>query len=160
MTIFPKRTVYLAGPIAGKTHDEARYGWRREFARLLPTHIFAYSPMRAQDHLKHHGVLETDPGTRPDNPFSTAAGIVTRDHNDVKYCDAVVACFLDSGDVPSLGTAYEFGLADAYNTPVIMVAKKGEVHRKHAILQRVAGYTVETLEEAAQIVASLLTPGT
>jgi len=28
-----KGSVYLSGPIAGQTYDDARFGWRKEFAR-------------------------------------------------------------------------------------------------------------------------------
>jgi nucleoside 2-deoxyribosyltransferase len=155
--IYPAKTVYLAGPITGLTHDAARYGWRTRLTALLPGHIKTLSPMRGKDMLKDIGVL-TSGDDYPVSPLTSAAGITTRDANDVKTCDAMVACFLESSG-PSLGTAWEFGLAWAFQKPVIMVGKPDEVNMRHLILQRTAGYRVETLEEAAWVVSLLLTPG-
>lgn len=158
MTTFPKRTIYLAGPITGLTHDEARYGWRQAFAALMPPHIFCNSPMRGKEFLATHGILSSG-HDYPDNAMATDAGITTRDYNDVKNCDAMVACFLESGGRPSLGTAMEYGFAHAHQKPVIAVGDIEDPNIKHLMLQRVAGYRVDTLEEAAVIVGHLLTPG-
>ncbi len=83
---YPKRTIYLAGPITGLTHDEARYGWRLMFAQRLDAmdmdHIFCASPMRGKEFLQDLGVLSSG-HDYPDNALSTSAGITTRDRNDV-----------------------------------------------------------------------------
>lgn len=161
---FPKRMIYLAGPITGLTHDEARYGWRQEFASLMPEHIFCNSPMRGKEFLATHGVL-TSGHDYPDHAMATDAGITTRDYNDVKNADAMIACFLESNGKPSLGTAMEYGFAHAHQIPVIAVGPthlpdgSREPNITHLMLQRVAGYRVDTLEEAANIVCHLLTPG-
>lgn len=155
---FPKRTVYLAGPITGLTHDEARYGWRKEFAALMPEHIFCNSPMRGKEFLADHGILSSG-HDYPQHAMATDAGITTRDYNDVKNCDAMVACFLESNGKPSLGTAMEYGFAHAHQKPVIAIGPLDDPNIRHLMLQRVAGYRVDTLEEAANIVCHLLTPG-
>ena len=36
------KKVYLAGPIAGLSYEEASGGWRKEFPTLLPEHIKCY----------------------------------------------------------------------------------------------------------------------
>jgi nucleoside 2-deoxyribosyltransferase len=158
MTHFPKRTIYLAGPITGLTHDEARYGWRQEFAQLMPEHIFCSSPMRGKEFMKDHGILSSG-HDYPEHAMATAEGITTRDYNDVKNCDAMVACYLESGDRPSLGTAAEFGYCWALHKPIIVVGPAEEINVRHLMLKRMAGYRVDTLEEAADVVAHLLTPG-
>jgi nucleoside 2-deoxyribosyltransferase len=155
---FPKKTIYLAGPITGLTHDEARYGWRQEFASMMPDHIFCSSPMRGKEFLKNHGILSSG-SDYPDHAMATASGITTRDYNDVKTCDAMVACFLESGGRPSLGTAMEYGFAHAHQKPVIAVGAADDPNIRHLMLQRVAGYRVDTLEEAVAVVVHLLTPG-
>jgi len=113
MTMYPKRTIYLAGTITGLTHDEARYGWRQEFKELMDSmgadHISLNSPMRGKEFLEDVGVLSNDGSGYPDHAMSTPAGVTTRDYNDVRMCDALVACYLESGNRPSLGTAAEFG---------------------------------------------------
>ncbi len=162
MSKFPKRMIYLAGPITGLTHDEARYGWRQEFKEMLETmgfdHISCNSPMRGKEFLKDHGVLSSG-FDYPDHAMATPEGITTRDFNDVKTSDAMITCFLESENRPSLGTAVEFGYAWALQKPIIAVGPADEVNIRHLMLKRMAGYRVDTLEEAALIVAHLLTPG-
>lgn len=156
---YPKHTVYLAGTITGLTHNEARFGWRREFAILMEPyeHIFCSSPMRGKEMLKDFGVLTSGAGY-PDDAMTTPAGIVTRDRNDVKLCSVMVACFLESKGI-SGGTFIEFGWADRYDKPIVVVGPVDDPNVKHLMTQHLAGYRVDTLEEAALIVGHLLTPG-
>ncbi len=164
--IFPSKTVYLAGPITGLSYSEARNTWRHEIASLLPEHIFPLSPMRNKDFLEDQSVLAGDPNMYPEHSLATPSGIVTRDRNDVRNCDAVVACFLGAMDRVSIGTCLEFGWADAFRKPIVMVIEDGpavaggdvNIHL-HAFLTEIAGYRVPTLEEAAHLVTHLLTPG-
>jgi len=150
----PIRTVYLAGPIAGLTYQEARYGWRPRFKKLMPSYIVCASPMRAKESLSDQGVLTSD---SYEGLLTSASAIVTRDFHDVRTCDAMVACFLE-GVRPSLGTAVEFGWAHAFDKPIIMVAHPDDPHYRHSMLRRMAGYHCRTLEEAAHVVYHLLTP--
>ncbi len=156
--MYPRKTIYLAGPITGLTHDEARYGWREEFYQLMPEHIFCNSPMRGKEFLKDFGIL-TDGSDYPDNAMSTPPGITTRDYNDVKNADAMIACFLESGGRLSGGTFMEYGFAYAHQIPIIGIGDPEDPNIRHLMAQHVSGYQVETLEEAAIIVTKLLTPG-
>ena len=176
----PVKTVYLAGPITGLTYGEARHGWRDEFTAMMPTHIISLSPMRGKDALMGVEEMQGDPNMYPSNALCAPAGIIARDRNDVRTCDVMVACFLEAKDRCSLGTAVEFGWADAYRKPVVMIieddpnlptvdkdgissqivnhGKERNIHL-HAFLTEIAGYQTNNLEEAAQIVRCLLTPG-
>ena len=116
--IYPSKMIYLAGPITGLTYDEARYSWRKEFASLMPEHIHCNSPMRGKEMLKDLGVLTSGAGY-PDNAMTSSAGITTRDFNDVRTCDAMIACFLESGFGLSGGTFMEYGFAHALQKPII-----------------------------------------
>ena len=161
---YPNKTVYLAGPITGLTYEEARFGWREEFADLIDRmgfdHIHLRSPMRGKDFLKViREALSCSETQYPDNPMGTSAGITTRDYNDVKTSDAMVACFLESNNVPSLGTAAEYGYAHAWQIPIITVGAPDDPNVKHVMLKRMSGFRVDTLEEAAIILGYLLTPG-
>ena len=158
MRNFPSKTIYLAGPITGLTHDEARYGWREKFDLLLPDHIYSSSPMRGKDFLRDQGVL-SDGADYPDHAMATAAGITTRDFNDVKTCDAMIACFLESGGRLSGGTFMEYGFAHALQKPIVAIGSLDDPNIRHLMAERVMGYRVDTLEEAAVIVTHLLTPG-
>lgn len=164
----PKRSVYLAGPITGLTHDEARHGWREEFAALMRAmeleHISLYSPMRGKSFLQHHGVLSSGEGY-PDHPMARASGITTRDCNDVRFCDVLLGCFLETpvdengNQIGSLGTAWEFGAAYVLGKPIVMVGAADNIHVKHVMMAHSSGYIVETLEDAAELIGFLLTPG-
>jgi nucleoside 2-deoxyribosyltransferase len=147
--------VYLAGPITGLSYGEARLGWRQYFPTLLSENIQCSSPMRGKESLKDVKVLER--WAYEANPITTAAGITTRDHNDVYTCDVMVANFLDS-TVGSLGTAIEFGWASAYKKPIVTVMLDKNIH-DHLMIRQLSGYIVPTLEEAAHIVKLLVTPG-
>lgn len=154
---YPVKTVYLAGPITGLSYGDARHGWREEFASMLPEHILPASPMRGKEYLKMETKLVGHPSMYPGSLMSTPSGIVTRDRNDVKSCDAMVACFLGCDKV-SLGTCIEFGWADAFGKPIIMIMEDENVHQ-HAMLTEIAGYLTPDLEEASAILYHLLTPG-
>lgn len=153
---YPKKTVYLAGPITGLSYGEARHGWREEFTTLLPEHIFCASPMRGKDFLQNVSNLKGGDSAY-DEPIATSSAIVCRDRNDVKTADAMVACFLGT-DKPSLGTAIEFGWADGWQIPIVMIAEKDNVHQ-HIMMSHMAGYNVDTLEAGAALLTQLLTPG-
>jgi hypothetical protein len=43
--------------------------------------------------------------------------------------------------------------------PIITIGLETEINTRHIMLKRMAGYRVDTLEEAAHIVTLLLTPG-
>jgi nucleoside 2-deoxyribosyltransferase len=150
--------VYLAGPITGLSYQDATYGWRAEMKSLLDEYdIDAYSPMRCKEFLAHSHDLKGDPKMYP-NPLGSQKGIITRDRNDVKTCDAMVACFLGAPKV-SIGTCVEFGLADAFRKPVVLVMERDGNPHDHAFIDGLAGYRVDTVEEAAYIVATILKPG-
>lgn len=159
---FPKKTIYLAGPITGLTHDEARYGWRQEFKDIMERlgfdHIHCRSPMRGKSILKNFGVLTSGKGY-PENAMTSASGITMRDRNDVRTSDAMVACFLESGNRLSGGTFIEYGWADAYRVPIIGIGAKDDPNLQHLMAQSLVGYRVDTLEEGAFIVGTLLSPG-
>ena len=171
---FPAKTVYLAGPISGLTYADARDGWRKEFASLMPEHIHCLSPMRAKEFLSKAQDISGLPTSYTDQAIATPSGIVTRDHNDVKSCDAMVANFLGA-DRASIGTAIEFGWANAYRKPIVMLIEKdGFVRVKkgdgtlvaqrnphwHAMMSEIGGYLTDDMEEAAHIINHILTPGT
>lgn len=154
----PKKMIYLAGPITGLTHDEARYGWRAAFKLLMAEHIHCNSPMRGKDMLKNFGVLTSGEGY-PRDAMTSPKGINSRDFNDVKTCDAMVACFLESGGRLSGGTMIEYGYAHAFQKPVICIGPEDDPNVQHLMAQDIQGWRVDGLDEAATIVNLLLTPG-
>ena len=108
----PLPSVYLAGPIAGKTFDDA-VGWRDEAtAHLHGLGYDVYSPMRAsRDELAQLSkmALEEDKFT------------FERDAFDIERADIVLVNWIGRGDVVSIGTAVETGLAHAKGKFIITV---------------------------------------
>lgn len=173
--LLPLKRVYLAGPISGLTSEEARYGWRAQFAAMMPQHILCLSPMRGKDFLDGKGKLPGDPDAFAGfgNPLATAQGITTRDRNDVETCDMMVAHVLGT-EKASVGTCIEFGWADAYRKPVVLIIEPNGKQfvtyglqttefkinpHWHGMVQQVTGYHTSSVEDAARIVKAVLTPG-
>lgn len=159
---FQKRSLYLAGPITGLSYGEARHGWRKEFARLIgqtAPHIECFSPMRQKEFLSEAQCMECKEADldKYGEAIAKPHGILTRDRNDVRERDALVACFLGAERV-SIGTVWEIGYASCLLKPIVVVMEPGNIH-DHTFVTASAGYVVETLEEAALIAGSILTPG-
>lgn len=162
------KQVYLAGPITGLTYQGAD-DWRKyAIDRLAEWGIDGLDPLRGKQYLAALGVLN-DGGLgskisntynyaeRDDWPMSKPAGITQRDRNDVRTCDLVLANFEACGPdtIVSIGTVIECGWADAFRKPLIIVSPQNSVYR-HAMLERMAGFQVETLEQALDIIPAIL----
>lgn len=152
--------IYLAGPISGLTYKESAHGWRQKFQREVDGRawddIDCVSPMRGKGFLDGEGPLKGD-NNHP-HPLASHPGILTRDAWDVRRCDLMVACFLECGGRISIGTCCEFGLAHAFDKPIITIMEPGNVH-EHVFIRQMSGYIVPTIEEAAELAVILLTPG-
>lgn len=148
----PSPLAYLAGPIAGLTHDGAT-DWRERAAELLAPEVVALSPMRGKAYLKHAGVIGNAPYLQP---LSSDRGIVARDRFDVRRADLVIANLAGARAV-SIGSCVEFGWADAFGTPVLLVLNAGELH-DHPFLRQLAGWTVQTVEDACELAKVILLP--
>jgi nucleoside 2-deoxyribosyltransferase len=123
-------------------------------------HIECFSPMRAKEFLSHQQSLQCrgEDLEKLGHALSKPHGILTRDFNDVTNRDAMVACFLGAQRV-SIGTVWEIGVAYSHKKPVVVVMEpEGNVH-DHVFVTHTAGYVVPTIEEAAIILGSILTPG-
>jgi len=83
------RTIYLCGPINGRTDDDAS-NWRNEVKTIYGMNGIVLDPMR-----RDYRGRELEPGI--------ASEIVDGDMEDILSCDAVLVYF----DKPSVGTAME-----------------------------------------------------
>jgi nucleoside 2-deoxyribosyltransferase len=143
--------VYLAGPIKGLSYDWAT-DWREYADGYLSWHgIRGISPMRAKEYLKNEVLLKDG---YDDKVLSCAKGITTRDRYDVRTCDLMLANF-EGAAIPSLGTCIEFGWADAYRKPVIMVASPDNPHW-HPMMTEIAGFIVPNLDEGLHVCCAIL----
>lgn len=153
-----KPLVYLAGGIAGLTGAEA-IDWRVDAAgRLFERGVETRDPMRA----KRHAWKPDDVIPRAGNKYAalgaffTSRGIMTRDFNDVKQCDALLVNLLGAQH-PSLGTIMELAWAYAFQKPVVVAIEAiGNPHDGHPMIHEAMPFRVTTLEEAIHSVAVIL----
>ncbi len=147
-------SVYLAGPIANLTFDEAN-AWRLYAIDYLADFgIRGRSPLRGKEFLKDLGVITIDSYTQA---IASDEGIVARDRYDVEHCDVVLSRLLDAPKV-SVGTPVEYGWADMTvpRTPMITVMEKEGSAYDHPFIRGLSAYRVETLDEGLQICVTLL----
>lgn len=146
--------VYLAGPITGLTYDQGQ-DWRTKVkAELSNKGIDGFSPLRAKSYLAGHGPLQ---GAYDEFPLSTAKGIVARDRNDVRTADLVIFNLLGATRI-SIGTCIEFGWADAYRIPSIVVIEKNGNCHSHPMVEALSPFIVDNIPDAIDLAAMILKP--
>lgn len=156
------KRVYLAGPISGLDYDGCN-DWREYVSKYLNvpggvngTTIEVMSPMRGKAFLKGTGPISAT--LNPTNhPMRTDAAITTRDRNDIMTSDVIIMNLLDA-KIVSIGTMIEAGWADAFRKPVVLVMEDNDNIHEHTILRRIAGYRVNNLDAAIEIVKLILLP--
>jgi len=148
-------SVYLAGPITGLSFKGCT-DWREGAKEHLDKFgIDAFSPMRKKGFLARYKHLSAKGYDL--HALSTPSGITTRDRMDCQKRDIVIANLLGAEKI-SAGTMIEYGWADSARRPVISVMEpKGNPH-DHAMVNHIAGYRVETLEEALDLAIAILLP--
>jgi nucleoside 2-deoxyribosyltransferase len=152
-----KPLVYLAGAIAGTRGVEAT-GWRHDARRLLSNRdIETLDPMRAKIELARQARISTDFHDYEKNgAFFTSKGIMTRDFNDVKRCDALLVNLLGLAK-PSLGTIMELAWAYAFQKPaVVAIEPTGNPHDNHPMIHETMMFRVDSLDAGIDAVAIIL----
>lgn len=153
--------VYLSGPILGLTYDEARYGWRSEFADKLQdigSAAVVLSPMRHEGYLAELRQEKIELGSLPENMFSRPKMIAAKDFLDIDKSSIVVANFLGAQRI-SQGTLIELGYAMARGKTVIVIQRPDDKVHTSPFIGVIADSVVSTLDEAVAIVASLTSEG-
>lgn len=152
-------SVYLCGPIAGKTYDEATFGWREHVAQRLDTYgILSISPMRGKEQLAqsvgHHEPLGAyyDPTIIMSTPHS----IVKRDFFDVSRCGLVFANLLDVERI-SIGSMFELAWCYLYHKPAVIVMEDGDLHDHPFVRQ--SGFVVPDLDTGIDVTIHILRTG-
>ena len=144
--------VYLAGPIAHLTFDEANF-WRKYATNYLNNNgILGVSPLRGKEFLVDRGPTGL---AAYDEPMASDAGIVSRDRSDVENADMVLVNLLGASKV-SCGTPVEYGWADILRVPVVTVMEKEGSVYDHPFIRRISSYRVETLQEGLDICVAVL----
>lgn len=153
-----KPLVYLAGGIAGLL-SRAAVDWRVDSADLLRARgIDSLDPMRAKAWAfdKQSAISKDFHDYEKNGAFFTSRGIMTRDFNDVKRCDALLVNLLGLVK-PSLGTIMELAWAFALQKPaVVAIEAEGNPHDNHPMIHEAMPFRVTTLDEAIDSVAVIL----
>ena len=151
------KSVYLAGPIAGLTFDDADE-WRGYARDVLRTHdIDGMSPLRGKAYLRTLGSLSAQSVSEGKaGLLSLPRSIMTRDFHDATNCDVLLVNLLRASRV-SIGTMMEIAWCFQLRTPIVCVMEPGNVH-EHAMLSEAIGYRVETVDEALAVCVAILNP--
>ncbi len=153
-----KPLCYLAGPIAGLKFDDAT-DWRNIAKyRLNDMEIETLNPMRAKMALEseNQGVISRDfRDYEKFGHFFTSRGIMARDFNDVKRCDAALVNLLGATH-PSYGTVMELAWLYAMQKPAVVAMEKDSALAKHPLITETLAFRVDTLDEAIESVAIVL----
>ncbi len=151
-------TVYLAGPILGKTYTDCRFGWRQTVALALHDDIIVLSPMRHEGHLSEHtGPIDDDVIDKATHFFAGSKIIFAKDVLDIRHCDIVLANFLGATR-PSLGTVSEIGMAHILNKTIVTVMEDDNIHQ-HPFVLEPSALVLNNLDDAITAINSLLSTG-
>lgn len=143
--------IYLAGPMAGLTIQEAD-AWRSDLIYGPDADHFEFvSPCRNKESLAGEGTL-THHGY-DDHFMCSEHTVFHRDTHDVRSCDGLLVNFLGSKKV-SVGTVFEMSLAWELRKPVVAVGLIGSPY-DHIFTRQASSATPETMEEGMMVIRSL-----
>lgn len=145
--------VYLAGPMAGLTLEEARE-WRFAITCQLDRTFEFLDPCRNKESLSttvYDGVL--DKHGNPEHFMCDGKTVFERDTHDIARSDALLVNFLGSKQV-SVGTIMELGMAYCGGIPVVVVMDDGNIH-DHLFTRQVALTVVPDIDQGLRVLRSL-----
>ena len=147
-----KKYIYLAGPIAGCTQEEATE-WREYICTFFPHGIVGISPLRCEP-LKE-GMTYTQEGAT-DKMWSDPRAINAKNWLDTESADLVLAYLpKEMNDRrPSIGTIIEIGWAIGLKKPLIVVSDDKQV-MEHPLIECNAAWRLDNLEDAVEVIIGL-----
>ncbi len=146
--------VYMCGPMTGLTLDEAVALRKPAMEALAECGVECLSPLRGKN-LAPDLRADVIKAKGYESVLVTDKAIVSRDRNDVLRCDVVLADFRGAGRV-SIGSCVEFGWADAFRKPIVTVMDKDGNPHDHGFIHQLSTYVVHDMDEAVQLVITLL----
>ena len=147
-----KKYIYLAGPIAGCTQEEATE-WRDDVQKSLPHGIIGISPLRCEP-LKE-GMRFTEDGAT-EKMWSDPRAIATKNWLDTESCDLVLAYLPKelNDRRPSYGTTIEIGWAIGLRKPLIVVSDDVQ-YMEHPLIRCNASWRLDNLPDAVEVITGL-----
>jgi hypothetical protein len=140
--------VYLSCPITGLTAEELRSvsAAHHYLAQELAPDIHVLSPLRGKI---------ADGKLDPKTHLVAAKAITARDRFDIKRADLMLVYFVGK-NIISVGSAVEFGWADAYRVPIIVVSPSDTPMMKHGIIETLTDFVVDDLDGAVDLIRNIL----
>ena len=147
-----KKYVYLAGPIAGCTEEEATE-WREYVCTYFTHGIIGIYPLRCEP-LKE-GLTYTEDGATP-KMWSDPRAIATKNWLDTESCDLVLAYLPKELNErrPSYGTTIEIGWAIGLRKPIILVTND-EYLTEHPLIKANVNWVFQDFENALDVIHGL-----
>lgn len=145
-------TVYLAGPISGKSYEEIVSRYAEKTNLLEQMGYMVLCPMTGKDYLRNE--IEFRSEGYEQHPVSTSHAIFERDRWMVSQSDIVLADLSNSGDRISIGTMMELAWAALQNKHTILVMHSTNIHA-HAFVYEASDIIFETLDEALEYLSKL-----
>ena len=151
-----KKVIYLAGPIAGLTENEATT-WRNEVSEQLREasngNIVGISPLRCEP--VEPGMTYTTPGA-VDKMWSAPRAINAKNWLDTESADLVLAYLpKEMNDRrPSIGTIIEIGWTIGLKKPLIVVSDDNQM-LDHPLIECNAAWRFNHLEDALEVIIGL-----
>lgn len=152
------KTVYLAGPIMGRTGPEAN-DWRKDVDSQLQQgsdgQIRGVSPLRCEplhgERYSHHSV---------DLKFGTPQAIGSKNIFDVRATDMTLAYLPKPSHAraaghQSYGTISEVALAFAWRKPCIIVSDDPDIFN-HPVQIALCGWMLPELDDAVEVIFGIL----
>jgi hypothetical protein len=151
------KTVYLYGPITGKTFAGCT-DWRNWMIEELKPHgIAGISPLRFKDYLANLAEISGHGREYAEmSVLSTPDAVLARDKFDVHRVDMLAGNFLDADRV-SIGSMMEQAWAHAAHKPVAAAVPATPNHpHDHMFFNRTVGFPVHSLEALRDVIIAVL----
>jgi nucleoside 2-deoxyribosyltransferase len=143
--------VYLAGPIAGLTDNQAR-GWREDVTEKLSQHgIKGVSPLRCEP----PAADKFDDVNKLNKAFCSE--ILAKNTFDVRNTDLTLACLPKpaEGQRYSFGTMWEVGATRILGKPVVIVTDD-PIIKTHPLFGGTVDWCFDNMDDAVNKCVSLL----
>lgn len=143
--------VYLSGYMTGYNFDSVGC-WREEFESYIPREapIVIVSPLRGER--RFLGDFAEIPATMSADRDKT---VLARDHWDT-INSHVVVCNLKEAKRVSIGAVMEWAWAFDHNIPVIAIMDAEGCYHDHPMIRAARMFRVDTVEQAADQLLTLL----
>lgn len=141
--------LYLAGPIAGCSLEEAK-GWREIVKTNLNPNISCINPIRNTKEWDKNGTASIE--GQSDCPTVATRALAVRSYMDVRRSNGIF-CYLPkfmNERRPSVGTIMEIAYGHALGIPTLLVTDD-DYFKRHPLMQECVGWNVNTIEEGIYV---------